>query len=516
MDSAFKKHGQVFTVPLFHKRVTFLLGPEVSTHFYKVRHVYSQYNVERGLKDNPARRDGTRQLRALGCEPCAASHGRVAFTHAHGRCKHMLRYSCALSHPQLRFSAPFALHPPTPPAHCPYVLLHSEQGTDLQVSQKEVYQFNVPTFGKGVVFDVDHTERAEQFRFFSEALKTARLQTYAQLMVQEAEAFFAKRLAADTGVVDLRELLSDLIILTASRTLMGAEVREKLFEKVSDLFHDLDMGMQPISVIFPHLPIAAHRKRDASRKELAKIFSGIITARKKSGIKGQDVLQSFIDARYKDGRALTDDQITGMLIAVLFAGQHTSSITSTWTGLFLMSNRGWWDKCEAEQKAVRAKHGDGLSYEVMTQMDTLHLCIKEALRLHPPLIMLMRLAKEAFTVTDKDGKQYTIPKGDILATSPTYSHRLEHVWKQPTVYDPARHLEGSGQGQLPFSFIGFGGGRHGCMGETFAYLQIKTIWSYLLRNFDFELVDAFPEPDYDSMVVGPKPPCRVRYTRRKL
>jgi len=62
------------------------------------------------------------------------------------------------------------------------------------MSQKEVYEFNVPTFGKGVVFDVGHEERAEQFRFFSEALKTARLQTYVQLMVAEAEAFFAERL----------------------------------------------------------------------------------------------------------------------------------------------------------------------------------------------------------------------------------------------------------------------------------------------------------------------------------
>ncbi len=311
-------------------------------------------------------------------------------------------------------------------------------------------------------------------------------------------------------------MLSDLIILTASRTLMGQEVRENLFDKVADLFHDLDMGMQPISVIFPYLPIAAHRKRDASRKELAKIFSGIIAARKASGKKGQDVLQSFIDARYKDGRALTDDQITGMLIAVLFAGQHTSSITSTWTGLFLMANKTWADKCVAEQRAVRTEAGPDLNYEVLLKMDTLHICIKEALRLHPPLIMLMRLAHEPFSVTDKDGRTYTVPKGDIVATSPTFSHRLAHVWKKPDEYNPARHLEGSGEGVLPFSFVGFGGGRHGCMGETFAYMQIKTIWSYLLRNFEFELVSPFPEPDYDSMVVGPKAPSLVRYKRRAL
>jgi hypothetical protein len=75
------------------------------------------------------------------------------------------------------------------------------QATDLQMSQKEVYEFNVPTFGKGVVFDVGHQERAEQFRFFSESLKTARLQTYVQLMVKEAEAFFKERLKDDAGEV---------------------------------------------------------------------------------------------------------------------------------------------------------------------------------------------------------------------------------------------------------------------------------------------------------------------------
>ena len=45
--------------------------------------------------------------------------------------------------------------------------------------------------------------------------------------------------------------------------------------------------------------------------------------------------------------------------------------------------------------------------------------------------------------------------------------------------------------------------------------QVKTVLSTLLRNFELELVDPFPQPDFDSMVVGPKP-CRVRYRRRQL
>ncbi len=43
----------------------------------------------------------------------------------------------------------------------------------------------------------------------------------------------------------------------------GREVREEMFEEVATLLHDLDDGMRPISVMFPYLPTAFHRKRDA-------------------------------------------------------------------------------------------------------------------------------------------------------------------------------------------------------------------------------------------------------------
>lgn len=61
-----------------------------------------------------------------------------------------------------------------------------------------------------------------------------------------------------------------------------------------------------------------------------------------SDVKEEDVLQQFVDARYQNvcgGRQLTSDEITGLLIAVLFAGQHTSSITSAWTGYEMINSK---------------------------------------------------------------------------------------------------------------------------------------------------------------------------------
>ena len=151
------------------------------------------------------------------------------------------------------------------------------------------------------------------------------------------------------------------------------------------------------------------------------------------------------------------------------------------------------------------EHGNNLDFDILAKMDELHFAVKEALRMHPPLIMLLRMAQVPFDVETSDGKKYTIPKGHIVATSPAFAHRLENVYSDPDVYNPGRFREPNPEDKAAFaSFIGFGGGRHGCMGETFAYMQIKTIWSVLLRNFDFELVGNLPEPDYEGMVVGPK------------
>ena len=192
----------------------------------------------------------------------------------------------------------------------PKVSEHFFKAKDTEMSQKEVYEFNVPTFEKGVVFDVDHTTRAEQFRFFADSLKSNRLRQYVGMMVKEAEDFFGKW--GDEGEVDLLDALSSSIVLTASRCLLGREIRETLFAEVTTLVHDLDKGMVPLSVFFPYAPIEAHRKRDKARKDLAAIFDKVIQARRESGASEPDVLQTFIDARYKDGSRLTNDQVLGI------------------------------------------------------------------------------------------------------------------------------------------------------------------------------------------------------------
>ncbi|TKW00933.1 hypothetical protein SEVIR_8G145600v4 [Setaria viridis] len=399
----------------------------------------------------------------------------------------------------------------------PEVSEHFFNGYESELSQREVYRLTVPIFGPGVVYDVDYPVRMEQVQMFNCVLRGNKLRGFVGQMVLEVEEYFSKW--GESGTVDLKSELEQLIILTASRCLLGREVRENLFDDVAPLFHDLCTGMQPISFIFPYLPIPAHRRRDRARARLGEIFSTIIKSRKASGrSEEEDMLQFLIDSKYKDGRNTTEEEITGLLITTVFGGFQTSSIASTWTGAYLLQLKQFFATAVEEQIQVMKRHGDRTDYDVVSEMHFLHRCIKEALRLQPPIPMLLRQSHCDFTVTTKEGKEFDIPKGHMVASPLAFANRLPHIYSNPDSYDPDRFAPGREEDKAAgaFSYMSFGGGRHGCLGEAFAFLEIKTIWMHLLRNFELELVSPFPEKDESTAIVGIQGAVIVKYKRRKL
>ncbi|MDE0715593.1 MAG: cytochrome P450, partial [Gammaproteobacteria bacterium] len=138
--------------------------------------------------------------------------------------------------------------------------------------------------------------------------------------------------------------------------------------------------------------------------------------------------------------------------------------------------------------------------------------VRECERLHPPLIMLIR---KVLKPLEYGG--YTVPTGALAMVSPAVSHRLPHIFDDPERFNPERFAPPASEDkQHHYALIGFGGGKHRCMGKNFAYLQLKAIWTVLLDRFDFQADTAFPAPNYGSWVTGPKEPCRLRYRQRSL
>ena len=378
---------------------------------------------------------------------------------------------------------------------------------DDQLSAKEAYQFTVPIFGKGIAYDVSPDVMSEQLGLLFPALRDQRLQTYARFMADEAEAYFNQW--GDEGEIDLLVAMNELTTFIASRCLIGHEFRQNLSAEFAHLYHDLEGGLNLIAFFRPNLPLPSFKRRDRARIRMAELISQIIAERRRSGVEGEDFLQTLMTARYSDGRTLTDNEITGLLLTVIFAGQHTSAVLATWTGVLLLQHREHLPAILQEQREV-LNGSLNVTLDALRKLGALERAIKEAERLRPPLVMLMRKIVRDFTY-----RGYHVPAGGLLMVSPAVSHRIPEVFRDPGVYDPRRFAPGREEDRKSsYTLIGFGGGRHRCIGLTFAQQQVKVIWSVLLQRFELELVKKQHEPDYSTFVIGPRPPCVIRYRRR--
>jgi sterol 14alpha-demethylase len=387
------------------------------------------------------------------------------------------------------------------------------------VSAKEAYRFVVPVFGRGVVYDSPTRIMYEQLKFVRDGFSISALRAAVPKITMQTEKYIQDW--GESGTVEILDELNKVTILTASRCLLGAEINEDptVALEFARLYHDLEQGLQPISFFFPYLPIPAHRRRDIARVEVSTLFKKVL-AKRRAGNKASDMMQNLMDARYKPAKAgeeefpleLTDDQIAGLLVGLLFAGQHTSGITSTWTLLFLCDNQDFMDKVLKEQQDLLLEFGGTIDSEVIRKSPYLEQCVRETLRMYPPLIHLMRKVMKPMKY-----KNFTIPVGDLVCISPGAAMRLESCYEDADTWNPDRMVKEDQQRFVKENrYIPFGGGYHGCPGEFFGIQQIKTILTVLLRKYEFALPGPVPGANYEAMVVGPKGPYNVRYKKREV
>ncbi|KAF8820568.1 putative lanosterol 14-alpha demethylase [Cardiosporidium cionae] len=437
------------------------------------------------------------------------------------------------------------------------------KASDVQVSMKEVYNIVSPIFGKGIIYNTDLNRRQQQMYFLAQGLSDKNMLTYLPTILSECELYFSKW--DDEGICEsIHDTFSELISLTAAHCLMGHEIRQHVWEDMSAYLHDLDEGITLIGNLSPNFPIKAHRRRDAARRAMVNIFSKIIRKRRlimqsdkisSSSTSGTmddnssqgspddispiqhtkkcdlaetkhsnfDVLTILLNAKYRDGTPFTDDEICGLLIVLMFAGQHTSSISSTWLFINLLIHK---DIVLAdildEQNVILLLYiellllpspamGEISFKGIMKESEFLSAAFIESLRLHNPLGILAR-----YVTSPLEWKGHHFLPGTILGVCTHAAGKDPDIFENPYTYNPQRWLNEDWENwRKQYKFVQFGAGRHSCMGRRFALLQIKTIMSYFLRNFVCTPLSPKPETDESAMVVGPKSPFRVHYRRLK-
>jgi len=379
------------------------------------------------------------------------------------------------------------------------------------LDQAEAYPFMTPVFGEGVVFDAPPERRREMLH--NQALRDKFMRGHAATIADEVDRMVAAW--DDEGQIDLLDWFAELTIYTSSACLIGKRFREELDQRFARLYHDLEQGTDAIAYVDPYAPIESFRRRDEARRGLVRLVEDIMERRVAAPPAPEDqrdLLDVLMSIKDEDGTdRFSADTITGMFISMMFAGHHTTSGTAAWTLIELLGHP---DELAAVDHELDELYADGaeVSYQALREMPHLESSIKEALRLHPPLILLLRVAKE-----DLDYDGFVIRAGQMVGASPSVSNRIAEDFPAPDTFDPGRYLVPREEDRTnPWTWIPFGAGRHRCVGASFAMMQLKAIFSVLLLDWEFELAQPLDtyRNDHSKMVVQLQQPCAVRYRRR--
>lgn len=376
------------------------------------------------------------------------------------------------------------------------------------------------------------------------ALTTEAFRSYVPIISDEVNQYVKKNpdFKGQSGVVNIAPKMAQITIFTASHALQGKDIRVQFDETLADLYHDLDMGFTPINFMLHWAPLPWNNKRDYAQKTVAKIYMDTIKARRANGqtAVGQDIMSHLMNASYKNGTKVPDHEIAHMMIALLMAGQHSSSSTSAWIMLRLASRPDIMDELYEEQVRELGSDLPPLTLEGLAKLPLNQAIIKETLRLHAPIHSIMRAVKQPMPIP---GTKYVVPTSHTLMAAPGVSASDDRHFPNPDMWDPhrwevdspnapsiVRNVQVEDEEKIDYGYglvskgasspyLPFGAGRHRCIGEHFANVQLQTITATIVRHFRFKNVDGSVGKtigtDYASLFSRPLEPCSIYWERRE-
>jgi len=186
---------------------------------------------------------------------------------------------------------------------------------------------------------------------------------------------------------------------------------------------------------------------------------------------------------------MSDDDILYVLFDCIIAGSDTTA--STIAALLFRLYQEPHCRSQVLEELGRAGPLDALQLdEVDEKLAYLQACVKETLRLYPPVPMVGRKS-----VAEDSLAGYLIPQDATMAWSPWFLGRDTSQWVSPVDhFKPQRWDEDdahwfatpSGEPRHEFAWLPFGAGPRGCLGRRLGVMEATLCTAYLLQLFDFE------------------------------
>ncbi|XP_033629693.1 cytochrome P450 4F22-like [Asterias rubens] len=381
------------------------------------------------------------------------------------------------------------------------------------------YSFVRPWIGDGLLLS-SGKKWARNRRLLTPGFHFDILKPYVNVFQQSADILVDKWKLACNGETKSMEMLGDMSLLMLDSLLKCIFSVESNCQTVVN--HPYIQGIYDIATLvvdrFRFLPFHSdfiyqwspsgrrYRRAYESVHEYARNIIGkrkqMLAEEKAQGKTSQSKYVDFLDillcAKDSDGKGLSDQEIYDEVDTFMFEGHDTTAAGVSWFLYNMARFPEFQQKCLEEiDELLQGRECDKFEWNDLNNLPYLTNCLKESLRFHPPVNLIMRKLTQPLTFPD--GR--TVPKDTFVTAAISGVHHNENVWDEPEVFDPDRFSPDRAKSIPPFAFVPFSAGPRNCIGQNFAMNEMKVIAAMILRNFNLAVNESIPVMRINSLVL---------------
>ncbi|KAH7858620.1 hypothetical protein Vadar_025958 [Vaccinium darrowii] len=344
--------------------------------------------------------------------------------------------------------------------------------------------------------------------FVLQLLSNKRIQSFRHVREEETSNMMEKIRSTGSDAVNLSELIVELTGDVVCRVALGRKYgtvggggegrRRRGFKEVLGEFDEL-LGVLDIGDFVPWLKWVnrvngVYGRAERVAKELDDFFESVVEEhadrdRKGGGEREQDFVDVLLEIQRESaaaGNPLHSDSVKALILNAFAAGTDTTSTALEWAMTELLKHPQVMKKLQAEVRGI-AQTNQRITEDDLDQMPYLKAVIKETLRLHPPIPLLV--PRES--TKDVQVMGYDIAAGTRVIVNAWSIGQDPSSWDEPEEFRPERFLNSSIDFRgHDFELIPFGAGRRGCPGIQFGAAVNELALAKLAHKFDFALLDG--------------------------